>query len=67
MKVNNAVICLDCDEIFVGEECPYCLSHTYYPLRKWLEPLHSIKEIKEKSVDKNQIKEDSFPNDIYKE
>ena len=47
MKVNNAMVCMNCDEMFVGEECPCCLGHTYFPLRKWFKPLHSFNEIKE--------------------
>lgn len=47
MKVNNSNLCLDCDSVFVGEECPCCLGHTYFPLRKWIVPLHSFNEIKE--------------------
>jgi len=22
MKVNNVLFCLDCDEVFIGDECP---------------------------------------------
>ena len=47
MKVNNANLCMNCDELFVGETCPSCLSHHYHPLRKWFHPLVSFEEIKE--------------------
>ena len=47
MKVASANICLDDDTLFVGDECPQCFGHSYYPLRKWLSPLHSFNEIKE--------------------
>jgi hypothetical protein len=47
MKVNQALLCLSCDELFIGNECPICLSIYYFPLRKWLPPLHSFKEIQE--------------------
>lgn len=41
MKVNEARICLDCDEIYSGPGlCPGC-GHMYsYYLVKWIKPLH---------------------------
>lgn len=42
MKVNNAQICLDCDELFVADFCPKCMSRHSHQLRKWLEPLRPI-------------------------
>ncbi len=72
IKPNNAHICLDCDELFVGEVCPACLGTTYHPLRRWVTPLHSFSEIKEarKHVKSsiNPLQEKSqgvFPNFIY--
>jgi hypothetical protein len=49
MKVRNARICLNDDEVFTGETCPVCMSKTSYPLRKWLEPLEKIGGRNEKS------------------
>jgi hypothetical protein len=42
MKVRNAIICLSCDEVFTGGECPCCLSKSSYPLRRWVKPLEQI-------------------------
>jgi hypothetical protein len=42
MKVRNAMICLFCDEVFTGEECPCCLSKSSFPLRRWIKPLEQI-------------------------
>jgi hypothetical protein len=42
MKVRNAMICLSCDEVFNGGECPCCLSKSSYPLRRWVKPLEQI-------------------------
>jgi hypothetical protein len=55
MKIANANICLDDDTLFVGEECPQCFGHSFYPLRKWLAPLHSFNEIKEKQNAKRNL------------
>jgi hypothetical protein len=49
MKVRNARICLNDDEVFTGETCPVCMSKTSYPLRKWLQPLEKIGGRNEKS------------------
>lgn len=72
MKVASANICLDCDTLFDSEHCPKCLNKSFYPLRKWLAPLHSFSEIKEvrKHVKSsiNPLQEKSqgvFPNFIY--
>ena len=47
ITVNNANCCLQDDVLFVGEECPKCLGRSYYPLKKWLKPLHSFASIRE--------------------
>ena len=65
MKVASANVCLDDDTLFVGDECPQCFGHSYYPLRKWLSPLHSFNEIKEvhyakRNLPIQEIREDSL-------
>jgi hypothetical protein len=55
MKVRNARICLNDDEVFTGETCPVCMSKTSYPLRKWLEPLEKIGGRNEKSRNALQV------------
>jgi hypothetical protein len=48
LTVSSALVCLDCDTLFnEQDECPKCLSASYYPLRKWLAPLVSFGEIRE--------------------
>jgi hypothetical protein len=47
MKVGSAQVCLDCDELFVGKECPVCLGRTSIPLRRWFLPLMSFEDRKE--------------------
>ena len=39
MKLNNAQVCLDCEEVYVGDQCPKCCSLNYFYLRKYFEPL----------------------------
>lgn len=48
MKLKNASICLDCDEVFVSEWtkgiCPICASRASAPMSRWL-PTMPIKKI----------------------
>jgi hypothetical protein len=39
MKLNNTQVCLDCEELYVGDQCPKCCSLNYFYLRKYFEPL----------------------------
>jgi hypothetical protein len=41
MKVKNALVCLNCDEIHTQDECPKCLSIYYIKLRDYFKPLIS--------------------------
>lgn len=36
MKVWEAYICLDCDEIYKGNQCPSCASRSRAPVRIWI-------------------------------
>jgi len=36
MQLRVARLCLDCEELFVGESCPVCASHHYAFLARWL-------------------------------
>jgi hypothetical protein len=64
MKVNNALICLDCDTIYVEDgECPTCLSRSSYPLRKWLEPLKPFGG-KRNEINNNKIQMESEKESI---
>jgi hypothetical protein len=47
MKVGNAQICLDCDEVYHQDEtpCPGCGSCSAVALRTWLMPLPTREEL----------------------
>ncbi len=47
MKVNNARICIDCDEVFSDEHktCPACTSGVMIYLANWLAPLPTRDEL----------------------
>ena len=36
MQLRVARLCLDCEELFVGEHCPVCASQRYAFLSNWL-------------------------------
>ena len=45
MKIKQAMICLDCDEISViMTHCPICLSESVVELAKWFPPKDAAKE-----------------------
>ena len=48
MKVNNAMVCLDCDEVHDHAICPKCLSGSSVALRRWLKPMNPV--IKESNL-----------------
>jgi hypothetical protein len=57
MKVSEALLCVNCDEIFrphPGETaCPACLSKHVVALKRWIKPLHhyvDIEEVKARSI-----------------
>jgi hypothetical protein len=38
MKLREARLCLDCEEVFAGSEtCPACGSRAWFPIKKWLD------------------------------
>ena len=39
MKVSEARLCLNDDEIFVGEICPACGQDCAVPIRAWIKPM----------------------------
>jgi uncharacterized Zn finger protein (UPF0148 family) len=53
MKLGQAHMCLNCEEIFIRasghSRCPSCASLTSIPLAKFIEPMVSIKESREKA------------------
>ena len=59
MKTNNALICLDCDEIHTEGRCPVCLSKSGYPLRKWIEPMIHVLGGKHDSTSHNGLQKES--------
>lgn len=40
MKVDDALVCLNCDEVYDRESgaCPACASDHFHPLNDWLQP-----------------------------
>ena len=42
MKVQSALLCPDCDEIFEGKECPKCNNRFCVPIRNYLPPVTII-------------------------
>jgi len=36
MKIQQAKLCLDCDELYTGEGCPVCASRVYVYINKWI-------------------------------
>jgi len=39
MKLREANICLNCDEIFKGVVCPNCAACSWHPLSTWILPI----------------------------
>ena len=40
MKLNQLMLCLDCDEVSTtGTDCPLCASRTVIELQKWIPPI----------------------------
>jgi len=63
MKVNEANVCLDCDELHSDIECPKCLSRSFHSLSAkvkdsdghvvappWFEPLHRFGDRKKEVI-----------------
>ena len=38
MKLDNVQVCLDCEELYIGDYCPKCCSRDFFYLRKYFEP-----------------------------
>jgi hypothetical protein len=36
IDLNRAKLCLNCDMIYDGEECPRCAQDVYWWVKKWL-------------------------------
>ena len=47
MKVKDAKICLDCDEVYAGDNalCPGCAGNASVDLKNWLAPLPTKAEL----------------------
>lgn len=47
MKLADASLCLDCDEIVSSKDkaCPSCTNEVLVPFSKWIDPLPIRKEI----------------------
>jgi hypothetical protein len=37
MKLRNARLCLDCDEVHDAQQCPACTSESYALITRWVE------------------------------
>ena len=37
--LQSSNLCLRCEVIFDGPECPICRNRDYMPIRKWVQPL----------------------------
>jgi hypothetical protein len=46
MQLRNALLCMDCDEVFVAELYPKCAGRFYVPLRRWIPPKETIRKEK---------------------
>jgi hypothetical protein len=64
MKVSNAKICLDCDELFVEDICPRCLNSISVPLKKWFPALIDFPAIREAVLDAKKKQTPSDPRHI---
>ena len=54
MKVQDALLCLDCDSLFTAEThvnicCPECLSRTFKPLSGWIPSQAMAEKLREKA------------------
>jgi hypothetical protein len=38
LDLRRARLCLDCESIFEGPQCPACTSETFVPLTRWIRP-----------------------------
>jgi hypothetical protein len=45
MKVKDAKVCLDCDEVYAGSSCTGCGSTSSVDLKNWLAPLPTKAEL----------------------
>jgi len=41
MRLREAKICLNCDEVFRGAVCPICAACSWRWLQDWIQPLFS--------------------------
>lgn len=39
MFLNNAQVCLDCEKLFIGDQCPKCCGRHFFYLRKYYPPM----------------------------
>lgn len=44
MKLARAKLCLDCEEVYEGVECPKCTAKEYMYVCKWVRLLRTIVE-----------------------
>lgn len=57
MRLNNAIVCLDCEEIFEPpiRRCPHCGSDQFKPLGAWIMPM-SLADRPEKAATLEQAR-----------
>lgn len=44
MKLINAKLCLDCDEVFEGNYCPRCGEGRGWHIELWLRPMREARK-----------------------
>jgi hypothetical protein len=42
VELRRAKLCLDCEVIFEGLQCPACTSETYVPVTRWIRPTERV-------------------------
>lgn len=52
MKLNNARLCLDCDEVHDDAQCPSCASESFAFLKRWV----ATPEARARAVVENQAR-----------
>jgi len=45
MKIQQAKLCLDCDELYTGDGCPKCASRIYIHIDNWITHKLSVARI----------------------
>ena len=56
MKLKDAKLCLDCDELYTGAQCPVCASGWGVFVRRWLGVLAD--SMRDMSVEAEQVRKE---------